>query len=57
VPGGIADRISLRFNDATAEPATIGIMDHNLANQVAREFDSIDREFCSSETPKTTNYA
>jgi hypothetical protein len=55
VTGGITDRISLRLDDALAEPAIIGIMDRYFANQVARQFHSIHREFRSTETPKTTN--
>jgi hypothetical protein len=53
VTGGIADRISLRFNDAAAEPAIIGIVDHYFANQVACQFHGIHREFRSTEMPKT----
>jgi hypothetical protein len=53
VTGGITDRISLRLDDAPAEPALVGIVDHYFADQVARQLHSIDREFCSTETPKT----
>ena len=52
--GGITDRISLRFNDTPAEPAIIGIVDRDFANQVVRQLHSIHREFRSAETPKTT---
>ena len=51
--GGITDRISLSLDDAPAEPAIMGIMDHYFANQVACQFHSIHREFRSTETPKT----
>jgi hypothetical protein len=54
VTGGITDRIRLRLDDAPAEPAIVGIMDRYFANQVARQFHSIDREFRSTKTPKTT---
>jgi hypothetical protein len=53
VPSRITDRVSLRLDDAPAEPAIRGIMDHHFANQVARQFHSIDREFGSTEAPKT----
>jgi hypothetical protein len=54
VPRGITDRISLRLDDATAEPAIIATMDRYFANQVARHLHSIHRELRSTETPKTT---
>jgi hypothetical protein len=53
VAGGITDRISLSLDDAPAEPAIIGIMDHYFPNQVTRQFHRIHREFPSTETPKT----
>ena len=52
--GGITNRISLRLDDAPAEPAVIGIMDRYFANQVTCQLHSIHREFRSTETPKTT---
>ncbi len=52
--GGITDRIGLRLDDAPAEPAIIGVMNHYFANQVARQLHSIRREFGSAETSKTT---
>jgi hypothetical protein len=51
VTGGITDRISLRLDDAPAEPAIIGIMDHYFADQVACQLHSIHWEFGSTETP------
>jgi hypothetical protein len=54
VTGGITDRISLRLDDAPAEPAIIEIVDYYFANQIACQFHSIHREFGSTETPKTT---
>jgi hypothetical protein len=53
--GGITDWISFRFDDAAAEPAVIGIVDHYFANQVARQLHTIRRQFRSPETPQTTN--
>jgi hypothetical protein len=55
VTSGITDRISLRLDDAPAEPDITGIMNRYFANQVARQLHSIHREFRSTEAPKTTN--
>jgi hypothetical protein len=52
VPCWITHRISLCLYDAPAESATIGIVDRHFANQVARQFHSIDRKFRSPETSK-----
>jgi hypothetical protein len=54
VTGGIADRISFRLDDASAEPAIIGIMARYLANQVARRLDSLSWEFHRTQMPKAT---
>jgi hypothetical protein len=53
VTGGITDRIGLRLDDAPAEPAIVGIMDHYFANEVARQLHSIHRELRSTETAET----
>jgi hypothetical protein len=50
----MTDRISLRLDDAPAEPAIVGIMHCYFANQVGRQLHSIHRELRSTETPKTT---
>ena len=42
VTGGITDRMSLRLDDAPAEPAVIDIMDDYFAKQVARQMHAIE---------------
>src|SRR5580704_9350265 len=55
VTGGITCRIGLRLDDASAEPAIVGIVDRYFANQVACQLHSIHRQIRSTETTKAKN--
>ncbi|MGA3240507.1 MAG: hypothetical protein ABSG03_29890 [Bryobacteraceae bacterium] len=41
MPCRITDRISLRLDDAPAEPAIIGIMDHYFAVEILKKYGPI----------------
>src|SRR5580704_17932279 len=50
VRGCVAEDISLRFDDATAQADVRQIVDQCLADKKAREFDCINREFAATKT-------
>src|SRR6266702_1139745 len=48
--GGISGWIGFSFNDASAEAASRKVMDHNFADEEARQSDGVMRKFGSMQT-------
>jgi hypothetical protein len=46
----VAYRISFRFDDPSDEPALGNIVDHHLANQIARQLHGVHRKFGPAKT-------